>query len=87
MLHRHFDGEPASDFAVIDIEGPHFGFTLRDGDVTGAIMTHQHDVLIKIECVIFGERAAGTEAVHDLHCLRVFDFQFARDGNAARRQQ
>ena len=87
MLHGHFHRESPADFAVIHFERPHFRFALRNGDVARTVVPHQHHIVREIHGVIFRERAAGAEGVHDLHGLGVFHFVFASDGNAARGQQ
>ena len=50
-------------------------------------MSHEQYVVVEIRGVVFGERAARAEAVHDFHGLGVLDFVFAGYGNAPRRQQ
>ncbi len=40
MFHRHLHRQAASHLAVIHLERAHLGFTLRNGDVTRAVVPH-----------------------------------------------
>src|SRR5581483_11652068 len=73
--------------AVIHLEGTNFSFALRDGDMPRAIVPHQQHVIVVVRGIVFGERTAGSEQVHDFHGLDVLDLVFAGHGDAARRQE
>ncbi len=83
----HLDGEAAADFAVIDVERTDPGLAFRDRDVARAVMSHQDDVVVQIDRIVLGERAAGVERVHDLHRDSVLDLVLAGDGNVPRGEQ
>ena len=61
VAHGHLDGEPAADFAVIDVERADLGLALGDGDVAGAVVAHEDDVVVEVHGVVLGEGAAGAE--------------------------
>ena len=83
VLDGHFDGKTAADFAVVDLEGADFGFSLRDGDMAGTVMAHEDDVIVEVHGVVLGEGTTDAEGVHDFHGLGIFNFEFAGDGHAA----
>jgi hypothetical protein len=60
---------------------------LRDGEVTGPVVAHEHHVVGEIHRVVFGERAARAEEVQDLHGLRVLHLVFAGHRDAAGGEQ
>lgn len=45
-------------------------------------MSPQHDVVVEIHRIGFGERAASAEQRHDLHRMGVLDLALAGHGNA-----
>src|SRR5208283_1523601 len=83
----HFHGEAATDLAVIDGEWANSGSALCDGDMAGAVMAHEDDVVIEIDGIVLRERTAGTKTIQDLHGLGILDFAFAGDWNATGRKQ
>ena len=72
---------------MIDFQRTDLGLAFGNLDMTGAVVPHQHHVVFEIHRVIFRERSANAEGIHDLHGLGILHLVFARDGNPARGEE
>ena len=87
MFDTHLDRETASRLAVINLERAHLRLALGDCDMAGAVVSHEHDVMVVVDCVVFRERTASPEAVHDFHRLDILDLVLPCHWNSAGRKQ
>ena len=55
IFDAHFDGESAADLAMVDLERPHFGFALGDGDVARTIVAHEDQIFVEVDSVVLGK--------------------------------
>src|SRR3954453_7081575 len=60
---RELDAQAGATLAVEELERAQRGPLVRDRDVARAVVTHEDEVLIEVEGVELGERAARAEAV------------------------
>ena len=83
VLDGHFDRDAAPDLAVVNRERPDFGPSLCDRDMAGPVVSHEHDVILEVHGVIFGERTADAKRVQNFHRLDIFNFVFTGNGDSA----
>ena len=87
MAHAHFHGKSPAHLSMVNLQRTNLGFTIRNFDMSWAIMPHQDNVLAQIQSVVFGERTSRAKTIHDLHRLRVLDLILPCNRNSSGRKQ
>ena len=81
--HLELDREPGARLAVVELERAQHRPPVRDRDVARTVVAHEHELLVEVERVELGVRAARAEPVEEEH--RDVGLQVALAGRRDRR--
>ena len=86
MLHRHFNRKSTTYLSMKHLQRPHFDPVLRHTNMTRAVVSHEDNVLRKVQRIILCERSTHAQQVKNLHRNHVLHFVLAGHRNASARE-